>query len=182
MKELLGWTLETIREDGSDFSWMEESRFDWAPLVRSAVSKIVEGQTLLLITDDKRDWYAEYILATINSYENSRPFIPIYNLKSCFPNVSRATDAQSMELVEDMLDISYPNGYFIWYIGDSRDNNSRFAYRNDDNFLWIMNDKMPNAFPFRDSDTLLDIKLIQLYKLFDKTLEAILYGQISLDY
>jgi hypothetical protein len=83
--------------------------------------------------------------------------------------------------MEDMLDISFPGGYFIWYIGDSAYNYTKIAYHNDENFLWVMNDEVPNSFPFRDSDPLLDIKLIQLYKLFDQTVEAVLYGEVDLD-
>jgi len=178
MKELLSWTLDTIREENSDFSWMEEMRFDWTPLAKSAITKMIEGQTLLLISDDKREWFCRYILTSINSQNNTRPFLPVYDLKGCFQNIDILRDKEDLELIEDMLDISYPNGYFIWYIGDSKHKDSTLAYRNDENFLWIMNDKMPNAFPLRDSDTLLDIKLIQLYKLFDKTLEAILFGKV----
>ena len=181
MQALLNWTLETIRSDESDFSWMEEVRFDWAPLVRSAVAKMIEGQTLLIITDDKRKWFAQYILNAINCTDKGRPFLPVYDMKSCFPKLHRIQDTKEIELMEDMMDISFPNGYFIWYIGDSGYNYTKIAYRNDENFLWVMNSEVPNSFALRDSDPLLDIKLIQLYKLFDQTVEAVLYGEVNLD-
>ncbi len=181
MQALLDWTLEAIREEGSDFSWMEELRFDWTPLVRSAVTKMIEGQTVLIVTDDKREWFSQYIRYAINDPEKSRPFLPMYDMHDCFPKLHLIQDTQEIELVEDMLDISFPQGYFLWYIGDSAYNYTKLAYRSDENFLWVMNDQVPNSFPLRESDPLLDIKLIQLYKLFDKTMEAVLYGEVDTD-
>jgi len=181
MQALLSWTLEEIRKESSDFSWMEELRFDWTPLVQSAISKIIDGQTVLIVTDEKRKWFSKYIQNAINSSDKDRPFLPVYGLQSCFPSLGSINDTQDIELLEDMLDISFTNGYFIWYIGDSKYNYTKIAYRSDENFLWAMNDQVPNSFPFRDSDPLLDIKLIQLYRLFDKTVEAALCGQIEID-
>jgi len=181
MQALLNWTLEAIREEGSDFSWMEELRFDWTPLVRSAVTKIIEGQTLLIVTDDRRKWFSQYIRNAINCPEKGRPFLPVYDMHGCFPKLHVIQDTQEIELVEDMLDISFPQGYFLWYVGDSAYNYTKLAYRSDENFLWVMNDQVPNSFPLRESDPLLDIKLIQLYKLFDKTMEAVLYGEVDTD-
>jgi hypothetical protein len=181
MQALLNWTLEVIREDHSDFSWMEELRFDWTPLVKSALEKMVAGQTVLIVTDDKRKWFSKYIRNAVNCPDKGRPFLPIYDLQSCFPSLQSVRDNQDMDLLEDMLDISFPNGYFIWYIGDSKYTYTKISFRNDENFLWVMNDQVPNSFPFRDSDPLLDIKLIQLYKLFDKTVEAVLCGEVDID-
>jgi len=113
MQKLLGWTLDTIRQEESDFSWMEEYRYDWAPLIQSATSKIISGQTLLVVTDKENNWFGDYIISKINSISNNRPFLPIYLLKSTFPNLSAINSTQEIELLEDMLDISYPNGYFI---------------------------------------------------------------------
>ena len=56
MTPILSWTLDTIREEDSSFSWMEECRYDWVPVVQTAVNKVIEGQTILLLTDDKRAW------------------------------------------------------------------------------------------------------------------------------
>lgn len=180
MQALLDWTLEAIRDEGPDFSWMEEFRFDWTPLVKSAISKIMDGQTVLIVTDDKRNWFSKYISSKINSSEKDRPFLPFYSLHGCFPQLHNLTDTQDIELIEDMLDISYPQGYFLWYIGDSNYNHTRLAYRSDESFLWVMNDHIPNSFHLRDSDPMLDIKLLQLYKLFDRTLEAVLYAEVEL--
>ena len=130
MKPILTWTLDTIREEDSSFSWMEECRYDWVPVVQTAVNKILEGKTILLLTDDKRAWYAKYVASKINNLQNERPFLPVYTLKSMFPNIARMKNTQDLDLLEDMLEISYPNGYFIWYIGSAESSYSKFAFRN----------------------------------------------------
>jgi len=181
MQALLNWTLEAIREEGTDFSWMEELRFDWTPLVRSAVEKMLEGQTMLVVTDDKRTWFSHYIQHAINAPEKGRPFLPVYNMLGCFPKLPMIRDTQEIALMEDMLELSFPNGYFLWYIGDSRHTHTKFIYRSEENFLWMMNEQIPNSLFLKESDSQLDIKLLQLYRLFDKTVEAVLYGEVGLD-
>jgi len=181
MTPLLNWTLDTIREEDSSFSWMEECRYDWVPVVQSAVNKIIEGQTILLLTDEKRAWYAKYVASKINSLHYERPFLPIYTLKSMFPDLDKMNNTQELDLLEDMLDISYPNGYFIWYIGSADSAYTKFAFRSDENLLWIIDGDVPNSFYLRAGNSSLDIKLIQLFKLFNKTINAGLFGEINLD-
>ena len=181
MQELLTWTLETIRAENSDFSWMEEFRFDWTPLIHSTVSKIIEGQTVLILTDPERKWFGRYILNALNNPARNRPFLPVYSMHALFPAIRSIENAQQIDLVEDMLGISFPNGYFFWYIGSGDHFYTKIAYRNEDNFLWIIDDEIPNSFRLRGNDELLDIKLLQLYKLFDKTVEAAIFGAVDLD-
>jgi len=181
MQELLKWTLETIREEESCFSWMEEYRYEWAPLVKSAVSQCMEGKTILVITDESRQWFGKYILSSINDLNKNRPLLPIYCLTDCFPNLQSIQNIQDIQLLEDMLTISYPNGYYIWYIGKANHPYTKLAYRNNDSFLWILDEEVENSFSFRSSDTLLDIKLLQLFKLFDNTLSAVLFGDLDLE-
>ena len=65
MQELLKWTLDAIREEGSSFSWMEEHRFAWAPLINNAMQQILEGKTVLVMTDRPRKWFGSYILSIV---------------------------------------------------------------------------------------------------------------------
>jgi hypothetical protein len=181
MQQLLKWTLDTIREEDSCFSWMEEHRYEWAPLVKSAVSQSIEGKTVLIITDESCKWFGKYILNSVNDLRKNRPLLPFYQLTECFPHFSGVNSSNELQLLEDMLEISYPNGYYIWYIGKFDHPYTKLAYRSDDSFLWVMDEEIPNAFALRSSDTLLDIKLLQLYKLFDNTLSAALFGELELD-
>ncbi len=181
MQKLLKWTLETIRDEESSFSWMEEYRYEWAPLVRSAVSQVLEGKTVLVVTDEQHQWFAKYILNSVNDLRKNRPLLPFYQLAECFPNLKSIHSTQEIQLLEDMLDISYPNGYYIWYIGKGDHPYTKLAYRNQDSFLWILDEEVQNSFAFRSLDPLLDIKLLQLYKLFDSTLSAALFGDLDLE-
>jgi hypothetical protein len=181
MQQLLKWTLDTIREEESCFSWMEEYRYEWAPLVKSAASQVVEGKTVLIVTDESHKWFAKYILNAINDLGKQRPFLPFYQLAENFPNLQNIHTTQDIELLEDMLDISYPNGYYIWYIGRGDHSYTKLAYRNHDNFLWVLDEEVQNSFLLRSSDPLLDIKLLQLYKLFDSTLTAVLFGDLDFE-
>lgn len=181
MKQFLKWTLDTIREEESSFSWMEEYRYEWAPLAKSAVFQSVEGKTALIVTDESHAWFAQYILNNINSLKKNRPLLPFYILGSCFPHLGEMKTTEELQLLEDMLDISYPNGYYIWYIGKGSHPYTKFAYRQDDSFLWIMDEEVQNSFTLRSTDKLLDIKLLQLFKLFDTTLSAALYGDLDLE-
>jgi len=181
MTEILNWTLEAIREEDSSFSWMEECRYEWVPIIQSAVQKILEGQSILILTDESRGWYAKYIASKINNLTNERPFLPVYTLKSMFPNLDKLKNTEELDLLEDMLDISYPNGYFIWYIGSADSIYTKFVFRNDENLLWIIDGDVPNSFYLRNGSTSLDIKLIQLFKLFNKTVDASLFNKLSLE-
>ncbi len=181
MQKLLKWTLETIREEESCFSWMEEYRYEWAPLVKSATTQILEGKTVLIVTDDSRKWFGQYVLNNINALQKNRPLLPFYQLIDMFPNLKSFTSTQELQLLEDMLDISYPNGYYIWYIGKGDHPYTKQAYRCEDSFLWIMDEEVQNSFSLRSSDALLDIKLLQLYKLFDATISAALFGDLDLE-
>jgi hypothetical protein len=179
MQELLKWTLDTIREEDSSFSWMEEHRYEWAPLVKNAISQSIEGKTVLILTDESHKWFASYILNSINDLSKNRPLFPVYQLSKSFPHFSSLRSTEELQLLEDMLDISYPKGYYIWYIGRSEHPHTKLSFSKDNSFLWILDQEVPNAFTFRSSDPLLDIKLLQLYKLFDNTLSAILFGEIE---
>ncbi|RUM76936.1 MAG: hypothetical protein DSZ12_00970 [Sulfurovum sp.] len=180
MQQLLKWTLDTIREEESCFSWMEEYRYEWAPLVKGAVSQSVEGKTALVLTDQPRQWFEKYILNTVNDLAKNRPLLPFYKIIECFPNLSALHSIQDLELFEDMLDISYPNGYYFWYIGKGDHPYTKLVYRQDNSFLWILDEEVQDSFSLRSSDALLDIKLLQLYKLFDQTLSAALFGELEL--
>ena len=180
MQQLLKWTLDTIREEESCFSWMEEYRYEWAPLAKSAVSQVLEGKTVLIMTDESREWFAKYVVSAINDLSKHRPLLPFYHFSDTFPQLQHVQTTEEMQLLEDMLDISYPNGYYIWYIGRGDHPLTKLAYRHHDNYLWVLDEEVQNSFLLRSSDPQLDIKLLQIYKLFDTTLSAALFGDFEL--
>jgi hypothetical protein len=160
---------------------MEEYRYEWAPIAKRALEQIIyDGKTVLILTDESTKWFSNYILNYVNNINRARPLLPFYQLAKCFPNIDSIKTTEDIEILEDMLDISYPNGYFIWYIGRGDHPYTKIAYRNQDNFLWVIDEEVENSFALRSSDKNLDIKLLQLYKLFDATLEAVLFGELDL--
>jgi len=179
MESFSAWTLEHIRKGGSSMSWMEEKRFEWVPLVASAINKLINAQTFLIITDDEREWFGEYILMRLNKSSFDRPLLPILSLKSIFPHIDTIKDAEQMALLEDMLTLSFPNGYTFFYIGKGSHPRAKIAQRKDDSLKWLFNKLAPNSFYISAEDSELDIKLIQLIALLDKSIDAILFSEVD---
>ena len=181
MQQLLKWTLETIREDESMMSWMEESRFEWVPLVASALKNLVRGYTFIVLTDKEREWFGSYIINSINKPNKNRPLLPVMSFDAVFAQVDSIKSDEDMQLLEDMLSLSCSNGYSFFYIGKSDDKKAEIAKRKDNSFLWIMDEHFQNSFYLNSNDELLDIKLIQLMRLFDKSVDAVLFADVDIE-
>ena len=158
---------------------MEELRFNWIPQVQSSISKILDGFSVIVITDRDFKWYSDYIIDRINRVENNRPFIPIYNLDGLFPNSYNINDALELEYLYDMLDISFANGYFFWYIGSGEHKHYEYIEQDKASLIWRLNQEIEGLFSLNKKDPQIDIKLIQSFKLFDKALDAALIGEIE---
>lgn len=181
MQKFLKWTLKTIRKDGSMMSWMEEKRFEWVPLASSMLGKLLAGQTIIVITDEDREWFGEYVLKSINTNNKNRPLLPFVSIRTFFPNIQQLKTKEDVELLEDMLSQSFLNGYSFFYVGKSNDIKMQLAKRSDDGFLWVLDEHMQNSFYLSSGDEMLDIKLIQLYRLLDKSIDAVLFAEVSLE-
>lgn len=179
MQQLLKWTLDAIREDGSMMSWMEENRFEWVPLAASALENIISGHTIIILTDKEREWFGSYILSSINKPGKNRPLLPFMSFGAIFADTENIKNDEDMQLLEDMLSLSFPGGYNFFYIGKSDDKRAEIAKRKDNSFLWIMDEHFQNSFYFNSNDELLDMKLIQLMRLFDKSIDAALFAEID---
>jgi hypothetical protein len=174
------WILKTIREEGSSFSWMEEHRFNWIPQVSNAISKILEGYSVIVITDREFDWFGNYIINKINSLSKDRPFIPIYGLDCIFPTAYKLNEADELDSLYDMLDISFNNGYLFWYIGCGEHKHYEYIEQDKSSIIWRLNHEVEGLFSLNRADKLIDIKLIQVFKLFDKALDAAIIGEVEL--
>lgn len=177
MSNLIDWTLKTIRTEEPMMSWMEERRFDWIPLINDFMQKVVGGTTVVLVVDKEREWFAKYILQFINNKTKHRPYLPIV-LSS-----SLKTDGggENLDVFMDMLDMSFKNDYVFWYIGKATSNRFKLAKKRDDSFMIVLDEEIQNSFFLRSKDELLDVKLINLVRLVDKTVDGVLFGDISLD-
>ena len=174
------WTLQAIREQGSCFSWMEEYRFNWIPQAKNAISKILEGQSIIIVTDKKYRWLSNYIINKINSVENNRPFIPIYSIDCLFPKIKSLENSSDIDFLYDMLDISFANGYFFWYIGDGKHTHFEHILQDKASLIWQLNQEIEGIFTLNRNDKDVDIKLMQAFKLFEKAIDAALIGDIEL--
>ncbi len=180
MQDFSTFTLQCIREDRSHMSWMEERRFDWTPLVASVITRLIEGHTFLLMTDKERDWFLQYTLNYLNKNSMDRPLLPIFSLKDAFLQMDNFSSKDDLNMVEDMLDLIFPNGFSYFYIGKGDSKYAQIAKSKDDSFMWLMDEKVQNSFYLNSKDEILDIKLIQLMRLFDKSINAILFAEVDI--
>ncbi len=181
MQTFMKWMLETIRAEGAMCNWVEESRFEWTASTALAVSQIVEGKTVVLITDRRRKWLEHYISSNINLLSKERPLIPVISLDRIYPEFDNMTSGESMDMLLDLLELSFGENYFFWYIGKGNDPRSDIAKRSERSCLWLLDEEFGHAMRLRSYDPILDIKLLQLYRLFDLSLNAVLFGEVAVD-
>ena len=171
------WSLDAIREEGGSLSWLEEDRFEWSKTTAFALEQILNGKTIILITDMKRKWLERYILDSINNLE--RPLVPIVSIESLYPHYNDLNGGEMIDMIDDMIALSFKNDYFFWYIGKGDDKRSDIAKRKDESYFWLFDEDFNNAFTMKSYDPILDIKLLQLYRLFDASLNAAMFGEVD---
>jgi hypothetical protein len=181
MQQFLKWTLEEIRKEGSMMSWMEEKRFEWVPLCASMLKNLLDGHTFIVLTDDERAWFCNYMLRSINAQNKERPLMPFVSLRTFYPNLYQIKTKEDIELLENLLAQTFPSGYTFFYIGKNSDTKMQIAKRKDDSFMWVLDEHLQNSFYLQTSDDNLDIKLIQLFKLLDKSINAVLFAEVTFD-
>ncbi|MBE2984788.1 HobA family DNA replication regulator [Campylobacter sp. RM9344] len=180
MQDLIKWTLEAIRNEGSLMSWMEERRVEWTPLLASRLKYLLDGRTFIVITDDERTWFEEYLIKKINRASSARPLLPFVSLRALYPMLDEINSKEQILLLEDMLSLAFPNGYVYFYIGKSVDKRSQIAKGADDSYMWLFDEQAQNSFYLSSNDENLDIKLITLFRLFDKSIDAVLFAKVVL--
>ena len=182
MQEFINWTVDTIRQDKYLGSWLEERKYDWTPLISKSITNLIDKEkSVLIITDKDFEWYMHYILTNINKTKSGRPLLPFYDFNAFNSNIDNIKTENDIELIHDMLSISFPNGYFFWYIGKSQSKRATLAKISKQPFLWLMDEELSNSFFLNSNDEALDIRLLNMYRLFNKTLDAVLIAQIDVD-
>ncbi|NOR57784.1 MAG: hypothetical protein GQ474_04600, partial [Sulfurimonas sp.] len=152
---------------------------DWTNPLSLALEQILNGKTVILITDEKRKWFEIYILCSINAMNLDRPLLPIVSMDSLYPHYKSVSGGEMIDVVEDMISLSYKDDYFFWYIGKVDDKRSDIAKRKDNSYFWIFDEEYHNGFTLKSYDPMIDIKLLQLYKLFDASLNATIFGEVD---
>ena len=179
MPDFAQWSLDAIREKGGSLSWLEEHRFEWSKTTAFALEQILNGKTIILITDEKRKWFENYILSSMNGLLLERPLIPIISIDNIYTHYNNVSGGEVIDIIDDMISLSYKDDYFFWYIGKGDDKRSDIAKRKDESYFWIFDEDFNNAFTLKSYDMDLDIKLLQLYKLFDASLNAAMFGEVD---
>jgi hypothetical protein len=173
------WSLDAIREEGGSLSWLEEQRFEWSKTTAFALEQILEGKTIILITDEKRKWLESYILSSLNSAALERPLVPILSIDALFVHYNSINGGDMIDILEDMISLSHKEDFFFWYIGKGEDKRSDIAKRRDNSYFWIFDEDFNDAFTLKSYDKILDIKLLQLYRLFNASLNATMFGEVD---
>jgi hypothetical protein len=179
VEQLSNWTLSAIRADSPMMTWMEERRFDWVPTAHSAITQLMRGVSFAIITDRSREWFAEYLVTLLNGSDKKRPLLPIFNARDLLPHLDRA-NSNDVDLVQNMLSIAFGDKFIYWYIGRGDDVRAQAPKKSGDSFLWLMDEEASNGFFMRSADHLIDIKLMHLARLFDKTIGAVMFGEVNL--
>lgn len=179
MPDFAQWSLDAIREEGGSLSWLEELRFEWTTATSYALNQMLNGKTIIIITDEKRKWFENYILASLNSSRLERPLLPIVSIDSLYSHYNGVTGGEMIEIIEDMITLSHKDDYFFWYIGKGDDKRGDIAKRKDNSYMWMFDEDFHNAFTLKSYDKDLDIKLLQLYKLLDASLNATMFGEVD---
>ena len=182
MQSINDWFLETIRADekrGIMSGWLEEKRYLLLHPMAHTIEHLINGGSLIVLTDSRRAWFGDYITTHINQPHNGRPFFPIMQIKHlhCLIDSSSTEGGmQGFKLIYSMLDMMSAD-YRFWYIG-TKNARSSFATSHDkDGWHWILDDEHFLS----STDEKLDYKLLSLFKLFDRAILAAMLNQISLD-
>lgn len=180
--EISDWMLKTIREESDSVAlmsgWLEMERYQWVSMTSRTISHILSGGTVLVCTDEEREWFGKYIVSSINRLGGkSRPILPIFNFLDLLPKTLLTKETS---LINDMLDISYKD-YMFWYIGKTSTPLANLAFSRENGFFWIFDESIQDGLMLSSLDTMIDHKLIQLFRIFEKTLFDALFGKITLE-
>ena len=181
MQDIASWTIHTLRHDVSRPTWLEERKFEWIPLIKRTLQRMFNGESLILITDRDREWFIHYIINSINKNSN-RPYLPILSIHSLFPQIDKFhKDDTEMALIDDYFDNIFMRRYFFWYVGRNDAPRAKFVFNREDGFLWLFDTNLQNSFTLQSTDPLIDNKLMQMFRIFNLTIDAAMFGRISLE-
>lgn len=169
------WTLGLCRK-GNDMalSWLEERRFEWCNVSYHFINSVIRKESsIILCTDNKRAWFANYILQNINNVK-SRPLLPIFYMNSILPHSAEL----NTQLVEDMFNIAFKN-HILWYIGRTDNKLATLAIEQQDSFIWAFDSNLHTAFHLDSNESGVDIKLLQLFSVLDKSIDAIMFNELE---
>ena len=175
--DLNRFIIDLIRKNS--IKWMEERRLDFVPLLSEFLAHLIDGKTILIITDDERECYGEYLINKINNFNEFKPsFIPVFSLTKIVPQIKFARHPEQFDMIEDMLNIAYEE-YIFWYIGKETPL-LKFSRRKDNSFYWIMDNDLSRNFYLKSLDSNLDKKLLDLAFIVNESIKAVIFGEVEI--
>lgn len=176
--DFTSFVRDFIRSGGYAMNWLEKVKYEITPLFKSRLKYLLNGSTFIIITDDKRSWFEDYFLKNINSSSNYRPLLPFISMKS-LGVLQDYVNNNDIDLLNDLLNMTFPNGYIYFYIGDGG-NKINIAKSKDDSFIWLFDEQLSDSLYLSSDDKEVDIKLITLYMLFEACVDATIFSRVSL--
>ncbi|WP_104749591.1 HobA family DNA replication regulator [Helicobacter cynogastricus] len=138
--------------------------YDWEGFM-ACITHISNGGCVLLCVDAPRTWFKKYVFTHLNA-KALRPPLPIVD--GLLGLNWLLQDVQNLPLILNLLNLTYKN-YLLWYVGEEGILSTLAT--NTKGLLWILQDGFLNP-----SDPLCDLKLLQLYKVFETILFESLLG------
>lgn len=180
MQNISDWLLSVVREHdrkGVMAGWIEEKRFLILPDMARTIRHLIDGGTIIVLTDDAREWFAKYIILHINQPHIKRPFFPIVQISHLHNMIDSNSQnhTNGLALIYNMLDMMYSN-YMFLYIG-KKNTRANFIKEEKNGWQWLIDE---NGI-FDQKDEHLDYKLLSLFKIFDKAILAAMLNQVSLE-
>lgn len=168
------WTLEVLhKENHVALAWLEEMRYEWCKVAYHFIDSVINKQCMIILcTDDEREWFGKYVLQNINKGKK-RPLLPIFYLNTILPHSSKL----NTQLIDDMFDISFQN-HTIWYIGRTDNKLATVAIEHQNHFIWSFDSSLYAAFNLNSDEANVDIKLLQLFNMLDKSIDAVMFNEI----
>lgn len=180
MKKLSEWMLETIREENNQIvlnaGWLEIDRLNWESLLSRVINHILSGGSVLMCADERYEWFSKYAISNLNGIHSSRPLVPVFPLKEVIQNAP----IDDATLIYDLLNLSFKD-YLFWYIGRPNTPMGKLALGKNSGFFWIFDESLHMALKLDSKDLMVEYKLIQLYKIFEKALFGVMLGDITLE-
>ncbi|MEO1958489.1 MAG: HobA family DNA replication regulator [Nautiliaceae bacterium] len=158
--------------------WLERRYLDLISPLNQFLANILKGRAVLILSDDEREWYIDYIINKINDFKSFKPtLIPIFNLYSIVPQIKYAKTQAHFNMIEDMLGIAFKDDYTFWYIGKE---DFLFDFVKDkETFFWVFDKDFQDNFYLNSMDENLDRKLIDLIELVKEGIIGAILGEIS---
>ena len=178
-QKFLNWLGDTIREEEFIDSWLDSRKSELLPFFSKTITNILNGNSVIIFTDKDRDWFLSYIISTINNNYQNRPMLPFLDIRALIPDIDKIKRDIDIEYIKDYLDIILPNGYQFIYIGKAQDKRIKIVQAMEDSFIIAFDDELPKSFYLSSLDKSLDIKLMQIFKLFNITISEALFDNID---